>query len=161
MSARRFDGGGSVCRRYLRPLYRIRRNAIRDRPHGSRFRRRVAGSTQGEKARPTLRPRPGTGLCPAALCPKGRGQLCGNGNAQAVGTAWRRRRVVRLAGLRRSGIREDVAILGLRHEEDADDHGRDRDDDRVPEAEIDIAGLGHHAKAVAGSRPPNQPLPIW
>ena len=38
----------------------------------------------------------------------------------------------------------DVAVLGLGDEDETDHEGHEGDDDRIPEPEIDIAGLRHH-----------------
>src|SRR5690349_1683077 len=54
--------------------------------------------------------------------------------AQAARTAWASATGNVRPGAGLSGVREDVAVLGLRYEENADDHRRDRDHDRVPES---------------------------
>ena len=45
-------------------------------------------------------------------------------------------------------------------EQRADHQRHRRDHDRVPEAVVDVAPAALIAKTVAGSRPPNQPLPM-
>ena len=40
----------------------------------------------------------------------------------------------------------NVAVLRLRNEEQTDHESAERDDDRIPKTEVNIAGLGHHGE---------------
>ena len=65
-----------------------------------------------------------------------------------------------LSLLRLGIVGEDVLVVVLGHEDHADHKGAERDDDRIPQAVIDIPVCAIIAKDVAGMRPPNQPLPM-
>src|ERR1700681_2368643 len=47
-------------------------------------------------------------------------------------------------GLARLEVRLDVTILVIAQEDQADDEGHDRHDDRIPESVVDVAFCGHH-----------------
>ena len=47
-------------------------------------------------------------------------------------------------------VRADVDVLGFRQEEEADDQAHGREDDRIPEAGVDIAGRGHDRERGGG-----------
>ncbi len=59
-----------------------------------------------------------------------------------------------------SGVGVDVVVLGFAQEDHADHEGDAGDDDRVPEAVIDVALGSAECEDDGGSRPPNQPLPM-
>ena len=47
---------------------------------------------------------------------------------------------------------EDVPLVGLGHEERPDHDGHQRDHDRIPETEVDVAGLRHHGERGGGQQ---------
>ena len=53
-------------------------------------------------------------------------------------------------------FREDVAVLGFRHEEGADHHRHQGDDDRISKPVIDIPRLRDHGEA-GGRQQPTEP----
>ena len=59
--------------------------------------------------------------------------------------------VVRRRAAAKSGL-ADIDVLGLRQEEEADDRGDRREDDRIPEPGIDIAGRCHDRERGRGQQ---------
>src|SRR6516225_6638210 len=55
----------------------------------------------------------------------------------------------------------NVAVLGLGQENQRDEETHRCDRHRIPQSRIDLAVAATMANAVAGRKPPNQPLPIW
>src|SRR5258708_9752016 len=51
-----------------------------------------------------------------------------------------------VTGMHRHIAGEDVAILGFRHEDQADDNGRAGYHNRIPEPEVEAAGLRVHGE---------------
>ncbi len=93
--------------------------------------------------------------------PAGRSQRLRHSRSRYSGSAV----VTSVGNLRLGGIRRG-ALVRFGHEEGLrdDDHRGECDDDRVPEAGVDVAGRRRRrcGKRCRGHRgPPNQPLPIW
>ena len=47
---------------------------------------------------------------------------------------------------------KDVPLIGFGNEDQTDDEGHQRHHDRIPEPEIDVAGLSHHCEGRRGQK---------